>query len=260
MYCVKKFNLNGNVISANTKLNIIYSALGNCFVYTLLFITLKNIKVTFDVPMVFYMHTIAYSQYALNYTILNSVNFRLSSYNVQLILKLQEIDRLLGNAKDTRKLKRVVWTSCVSLYLSYSLFVTMKVLTNPHWSWDRALFNFVSLIFDLELTYFTIVLLYLTHKFDRWIDALMTANKTISENEDTFRTDKMFLGYKALIDARLLIKTASQWTVDRYLVSDDMNTYSAILNNWLFSDFTTLHDYFRANDNLCADLDNVDEI
>ncbi|CAH2057422.1 unnamed protein product, partial [Iphiclides podalirius] len=57
----------------------------------------------------------------------------------------------------------------------------MKVFTDPLWTWERAALNFLTMTFDVELTYVTIILFYLRCKFDKWIGALGSTRSMIAK-------------------------------------------------------------------------------
>nr|WCC57790.1 gustatory receptor 28 [Papilio glaucus] len=216
IFFLRKFRIVGTQIYPNTKKGILYLAIGMFIAYLLLISTLISLVDMYANPSIFYVYILAYSPYSINYTILCFFNIVHSKFNVQLLLKLQVIDRYLYNAEDTKKIKLLVWSACTSLVATYIFFVALKLVYDPLWNWIRGAFIVTSLIFDIELTYCIFIAYYLACKMVRWAEIIQVDEKNPNVLQDDIGimlVEMLFKVYDELLDALVLVRTAAQFAI-----------------------------------------------
>nr|WCC57957.1 gustatory receptor 28 [Papilio polytes] len=216
IFLLRKFHVVDEKIYPNTKKYIINLVIGLFVAYFLLISTLLSLIDMYDNVYIFYGYVIAYSQYTINYTILCFFNIVNSKFNVQLLLKLQTIDKYLYNAKDTKKIKLFIRFNCILLLFIYVLFVTLKLIYDPLWDWIRGVFIVTSLIFDIELMYCIFFVYYLACKMVRWAEIIQVDEKNPNVLQDDIGitlVEMLFKVYEELLDALLLVRKAAQFAI-----------------------------------------------
>nr|WCC58013.1 gustatory receptor 28 [Papilio xuthus] len=215
IFFLRKFNIIDNKIYPNARKYILCLGIGMFLTNFLLITCLISLINIYDVS-IFYVYVLAYSQYSINYSILCFSNIIYSKFNIQLLLKLQAIDRYLYNAKDTIKIKFVVWFACILLIFTYILFVTFKLMFDPLWDWIRGLFIVISLIFDIELIYCIFFVYYLACKMVRWSEIIQVDENNPNVLQDDIGitlVEMLFKVYEQLLDALVLVKKAAQFAI-----------------------------------------------
>nr|WCC57740.1 gustatory receptor 28 [Papilio dardanus] len=221
IFLYRKFHIIDNKIYPNTKRILLYLGIGLFLAYFLLISTLISLYDMYN-PAIFYGYVIAYSQYSINYTILYIFIIINSKFNLQLLLKLQTIDRFLYNNNDNRKIKILIWFACIALVVTYLLFVVFKLLYDPLWDWMRAIFILTSLIFDIELTFCIYIVYYLACKMVRWAEIIQVDEKNPNVLQDDIGimlVEMLFKVYEELLDALVLVKKAAQFAILLHFVT-----------------------------------------
>lgn len=214
-----KYNLKENNIYINNKLNALWSLIVNMFLHFSMIFTIVKFYKIFRNSMILFIYTTTYILYIISHTVNHFLSYYYSETHVKLILTLQIIDLKL-ECNDLKSLNRYVKINVILYVIGYIVFIVAKMSVDPLWIWSRSVFIFSTYIFDLELIYSIITILYLARKCKKLNDVLhniQVENLSLESAEiPKYRLDDMdiFPLFENIIDCIEMIEKTSKIMVN----------------------------------------------
>lgn len=206
-FLCSKYTIRDNFITSNSYL---YNFIG--LFSTLIFrsIGLYNMfsNQWYDSKLFIYWSSICdFVFYSMGYFLNNYTNITQGDNNVLLVLKIQQICRVLKiNGKNLRNMVIYNWISVISLN-SFLIFLILYInyTVCPHIKIIHIMATFVTMSFDMNIVYALLVMKLLTKTLGIWIeDVRSSANREDSERESYWKT--MFNVYLNIQEAYNLIE------------------------------------------------------
>ncbi|XP_053618257.1 uncharacterized protein LOC128679825 [Plodia interpunctella] len=200
-FCIfghRKFNIHNNNISVIKVNSVIVMFVTDAFQ---LFLYLAAMLYTsFSTDFLFKMYSVSYLCYVIHFFVYSVVTYVLKNMNVELILRLQSIDRLLYDKNDTFKCKILSWVMCGVTFLFYLIFISIKLCVDNRWNPIRALFVSITLYPNIELAYYVFILVFLGLKLDRLIKVTSQIDFYDIDKEAIGKSKRILDLYNEIID------------------------------------------------------------
>lgn len=214
IFCMHTYNINRNYATPFTKFYFVLTIFVNIFMLVIFCATIRYASF-YDNSMSI-INYVNYSQYMLCFMLLAFLNLYQNNYNFQLIVELQEICHRIRNTEDTKRLKIMSWLWCCAVVMYYAFLITVKLTTDEHWHWTRAISLVTIIIFEIKLANVAVVLYFLLFKLRKWRKIL---RNFITKNEtDKEILDDLKVTFQKIISVFNLFKITFQTIVSIFQV------------------------------------------